>query len=169
MSSSDLRARMDGLEGLGKADAVYPEPLSRHNRGLVAQQQVGKQHSTLGLTSVISAGDLEEPHHEEALFQGMRSGDLECSPHMYKRTVKKKQDRRGRFRTQPVTFMEIKVILPVFDRDLADFSFLSWSSFFDGKRGIPRNLEQKGYFCQKCCSSGCFHLLMRLCWRRSID
>ena len=30
---------------------------------------------------------------------------------MYKRTVKKKQDRRGRFRTQPVTFMEIKVIV----------------------------------------------------------
>ena len=111
MSSSDLRARMDGLEGLGKADAVYPEPLSRHNRGLVAQQQVGKQHSTLIITSAISSGDLEEPHHEEAFFQGMRSGDLECSPHMYKRTVKKKQDRRGRFRTQPVTFMEIKVVI----------------------------------------------------------
>ena len=38
MSSSDLRARMDGLEVLGKADAVYPEPLSRHNRAPFAQQ-----------------------------------------------------------------------------------------------------------------------------------
>jgi len=80
MSSSDLRARMDGLEVLGKADAVYPEPLSRHNRAPFAQQG------------------------------SVRSGDLECSPHMYKRTVKKKTDRRGRFRTQPVTFMEIKEV-----------------------------------------------------------
>ena len=33
----------------------------------------------------------------------------DCSPKSYKRTVKKKVDRRGRFRTQPITFMEIKV------------------------------------------------------------
>ena len=58
----------------------------------------------------------------------MRSGDLECSPHMYKRTVKKKQDRRGRFRTQPVTFMEIKV----FDGDLDDFSVL----FYPGQASL---------------------------------
>ena len=29
---------------------------------------------------------------------------------MNKRVVKKKMERRGRFRTQPVTFMEIKVM-----------------------------------------------------------
>ena len=33
---------MDGLEGLGKADAVYPEPLSRHNRSPIVAQQVEK-------------------------------------------------------------------------------------------------------------------------------
>ena len=38
-----------------------------------------------------------------------RNSNIDCSSHMYKRTVKKKVDRRGRFRTQPITFMEIKV------------------------------------------------------------
>ena len=47
MSSSDLRARMDGLEGLSKADAVYPEPLSRHNRSPIVAQQVGRPSKRL--------------------------------------------------------------------------------------------------------------------------
>ena len=42
-------------------------------------------------------------------ISSLQSSQLECSPHMHKRTVRKKMERRGRFRTQPVTFMEIKV------------------------------------------------------------
>eukprot|EP00092_Neocalanus_flemingeri_P059115 GFUD01070566.1.p1 GENE.GFUD01070566.1~~GFUD01070566.1.p1 ORF type:complete len:173 (-),score=51.69 GFUD01070566.1:214-732(-) len=34
----------------------------------------------------------------------------DCSSQKYKRTVKKKVDRRGRFRTQPITFMGIKEV-----------------------------------------------------------
>eukprot|EP00092_Neocalanus_flemingeri_P059116 GFUD01070567.1.p1 GENE.GFUD01070567.1~~GFUD01070567.1.p1 ORF type:complete len:167 (-),score=56.49 GFUD01070567.1:16-516(-) len=34
----------------------------------------------------------------------------DCSSQKYKRTVKKKVDRRGRFKTQPITFMEIKEV-----------------------------------------------------------
>ena len=37
------------------------------------------------------------------------NSNIDCNPNMYKRTVKKKMDRGGRFRTQPITFMEIKV------------------------------------------------------------
>jgi len=76
MSSSDLRDRLDGLGSTGKMAAIYPEPLSRHNR----------------------------------CMNQLSSNVIECSPHNYKRTVKKKIDRKGRFRTQPVTFTEIKEV-----------------------------------------------------------
>eukprot|EP00091_Calanus_sinicus_P019290 TRINITY_DN4778_c0_g1_i3.p1 TRINITY_DN4778_c0_g1~~TRINITY_DN4778_c0_g1_i3.p1 ORF type:complete len:176 (+),score=56.88 TRINITY_DN4778_c0_g1_i3:3-530(+) len=40
------------------------------------------------------------------------------SPQSYKRAVKKKVDRRGRFRTQPITFMEIKEVDEEMSEDL---------------------------------------------------
>jgi hypothetical protein len=47
--------------------------------------------------------------HNRAV-QTSQVSHLEYSPHMYKRTVKKKMERGARFRTQPVTFMEIKEV-----------------------------------------------------------
>lgn len=54
---------------------------------------------------------MEADFRPEALSRHNRTSPLDCAPAMYKRTVKKKVDRKGgRFRTQPVTFSEIKEV-----------------------------------------------------------
>jgi len=95
MSSSDLRDKLDGLDTAIKMAAVYPEPLSRHNR----------------------------------MLSQLSSNVIECNPHMYKRQVKKKIDRKGRFRTQPVTFTEIKEV----DEDKGE-DLLILADFSDGEK-----------------------------------
>eukprot|EP00091_Calanus_sinicus_P003179 TRINITY_DN13340_c0_g1_i1.p1 TRINITY_DN13340_c0_g1~~TRINITY_DN13340_c0_g1_i1.p1 ORF type:complete len:136 (-),score=43.00 TRINITY_DN13340_c0_g1_i1:267-674(-) len=81
MSSSDLRDRMDGLEW----------------------------ETPAGKMDAVYPGSSAAVHFPTPCTDVQASND-EVSPSMYKRTVKKKVDRRGRGRTQPVTFDEIKEV-----------------------------------------------------------
>jgi len=83
----------------------------------------------LGSTGKMAATYPEPLSRHNRCMTQLSSNVIECNPHMYKRTVKKKIDRNGRFRTQPVTFMEIKEV----DEDKGEDS-LGLGDFSDGEK-----------------------------------
>jgi len=62
------------------------------------------------MDAVYPGSSASLPFHPRSTGLQLNNANIDCSPHMYKRTVKKKVDRKGRGRTQPVTFDEIKEV-----------------------------------------------------------
>jgi len=83
----------------------------------------------LGSTGKMAAIYPEALSRHNRCMTQLSGNVIECNPHMYKRTVKKKIDRKGRFRTQPITFTEIKEV----DEDKGEDS-LGFCDFSDGEK-----------------------------------
>ena len=102
MSNHDLRDKLDGIHSTKAMDTVYPEAMSRLHRGIGVSVMINARLSISHIFFSFKCAYI--------IYKFQQPAVIEHNPQNYKRKVKKNMDRRGRFRTQPVTFMEIKVM-----------------------------------------------------------